>query len=150
MGKRIDFPVEKSKCTPGFCIVPEASADELHEYGLFKDGLRIDSGMFCSMERAKERLTDFYFETELEACELRDLDEEWYVSTAIRYRDRIKELKPSLKKSNIILDMSRIIYNRRPENWYTYIPFSHNGQEWEYRETAGGDWVEKVPCKKEK
>ena len=140
MGKRIDFPVEQSKGTPGFCIVPEASADELHEYGLFKNGLRIDSGMFSGKERAEERLGDYYPCTE--GYEVRDLDEEWYVSTAIRYRDRIKELKPSLKKSNIILDMSRMIFNRRPENWYTYIPFSHNGKEWEYRETAGGDWVE--------
>lgn len=144
MRKQIAFDVEQLKCTPGYCFVPEASADELHEFGLYKDGVQIDSGMFSSMERAKERLKDFYSESEIESFSVKDLDEEWYIVTASRYRNRIKELKPSLKKSNIILDVSRMIYNRRPENWYTYIPFTYNGQEYEYRETAGGDWVDKV------
>ena len=147
MKKEIYFPVRHPKDVPGICIVPVASEDDLHEYSLEKDGGRITTGMFSSMERAKKMVKEDY--PNLEGYEVRDITEEWYVTKAFLYRNRIKELHPSFKKSDIILDVSRMIYSRSFNNWHTYIPFTYKGQEWKYIENAGGDGIEKVPCKKQ-
>ena len=147
MKKKVNFPVLYPKDTPGYCYVAVATEDEPHEYELHKAGELLAESYFSSMERAEEKVKEAF--PELEGYEVRDITEEWYVTKALLYRNRIKELRPSFKKSSIICDVSRMIYNRRPVNWYTYIPFFYNGQEYEYRESAGGDWIEKVPCKKQ-
>lgn len=145
--KRIKYPVRTSKDVPGECIVPVASEEEPHEFILLCGDEQVDSGCFRSKEIAEERIKVHY--PDLAEYTLKDVTEEWYIQKALCYRDRIKKLRKSFAKSNIILDTSRMIYTRRPENWYTYIPFTYNGQEWEYREDAGGDYIAKVPCKKQ-
>ena len=39
--------------------------------------------------------------------------------------------------------MSELIYSRTPNDWYTFIPFEYNGSQWNYRENAKEEWVEK-------
>lgn len=127
---------------PGKCVVPVCTEEDRHEFGLFdEDGKQVMTSMFCSMDyavqRAKEEFPD-------EDYTVRDLTEEWYISTAIRYRRRIKIIHPSFKLTKLVLDMSRMYYSRQPNDWYTCIPFEYGGNSWVYRETASEGWVHRT------
>lgn len=130
---------------PGKCIVPTCEEDsELHEFGLYdKNNNQVKTAYFSSMEIAVSKAQESFPE---ENYTVKDLTEEWYVKKALEYRKRIKKIHPSFKITNIVLDMSQFYYNRSPEYWYTIIPFTYNGQKWNYRETAGAgeEWVHKV------
>jgi len=137
--KKIEF---KDVC-PGYCYVPVSSEEDMHEFGLYnEEGTEIGTGYFSSAERAKEKAEGAF--GNISSCEIRDLDEEWYISIALRYRNYIKKLHPSFKKSSIILDMTRLYYKHCPVEWYVYIPFTYNGSKWCYRENASKEWEERV------
>lgn len=137
--KVIHFP----SGTPGSLIVPVSTEEDMHEFGLYdKDGEQVDTGYFKSMERAIEKAKEAYPGMEFT---VRDLDEEWYVKIATEYRKRIKKLRPSFTMTNLVLDMSKMYLSRNPNDWYTYIPFTHRGVKYDYRETADGtEWITKV------
>lgn len=143
MSKIVSFPDEL-----GCCIVPVCSEDNMHEFGLYdSEGKQLHTGYFTSIEQAKLRAAD---EFPGNNYIIKDLDEEWYITTAKIYQKRIKKLYPSFKKSGLVLDMSNMYYNRNPNNWYTYIPFTYYGAKWCYRETANDDWIEKIVIDKSK
>ena len=124
----------------GYCYLP--NNDEPHEYQLLnKKGEAIcDSSYFESKEKAIRAAQKEYPGVEFSVI---DLTEKWYIQQAEKYRSRIKKLHPSFKKTSIILDMSELIYSRTPNDWYTFIPFEYNGSQWNYRENAKEEWVEK-------
>lgn len=129
------------KC-PGYCYIPASTEEDRHEFGLYdENGIEIDTGFFINAEIAMEKALVYYGSDK--TFTIKDLTEEEYVSIALRYRNFIKKLHPSFKKSNIILDMTEMYLSRRPEDWYTFIPFDYNGVQWCIRETASAEWVEK-------
>ena len=143
----MEYLMKKSKMIsftgkPGKCIVPVCSEENMHYFGLFdRDGNKVMESVFKSLEYAKERAEVEFSNREYS---VKDLDEEWYITTALRYRKRIKQLHPSFRSTNLVLDMSQMYYSRQPNDWYTYIPFDYNGVRWEYRETASNDWIHKL------
>ena len=129
----------------GNCYLP-VEDNIWHEYQLVdKDGeIIVESSCFENINKAKEAAYRQYPGVEFDII---DLTEKWYVELASSYTKRIKELHPAFKVSNIILDMSELYLSRSPEDWYTFIPFEYKGVKWVYRETAGGDWIEKITGK---
>lgn len=130
----------------GFCYLPDN--DEMHEYQLVnKNGdVLFESSCFESREKAILSAKKIFPGVDFEVI---DLTEKWYIKLAEAYRTRIKNLHPSFKETNIILDMSKLYYSRTPNDWYTFIPFEYNGTQWNYRETASGEWIEKSARDKE-
>lgn len=128
---------------PGKCIIPSCEEDsELHEFGLYdENNNQVKTAHFTSLEIAVSKAQESFPE---ENYTVKDLTEEWYVKKALEYRMRIKKIHPSFKITNIVLDMSQLYYKRSPENWYTFIPFTYNGQTWNYRETASEEWIHKA------
>lgn len=136
--------MKKQICYPqgvGTLIVPISSEENMHEFGLFDiAGNLVKSSYFKDLDRAVLRAKEEY---PSDAYTVKDLTEKWYIETALRYRKRIRQLHPSFRTSSIILDLSKMYYGRNPDNWYTFIPFTYKGVQWEYRESAGGDWIQK-------
>lgn len=124
----------------GYCYLP--NNDESHEYQLLnkKGEAMCDPSYFESKEKA---ILAAQKEYPGEAFSVIDLTEKWFIQQAENYRSHIKKLHPSFKKTSIILDMSEFLYSRSPNDWYTFIPFEHNGSQWNYRETASKEWIEK-------
>ena len=63
-----------------------------------------------------------------------------------KYLPRIKAAKPTLRKSGIVMDMENAVFirNGHTGEFYTYIPFTHYGVKFCFRENASEEWVEKV------
>lgn len=130
------------KC-PGYCYVPVSSEEDKHEFGLYDaEGTKIDEGFFTNMEIAIKKAVEVYGSDMI--FTVKDLTEEEYLTLALKHRNYIKKCHPSFKKSNIILDMTRLYLRHCSVEWYTYLPFTYNGVEWCYRETASSEWVERV------
>lgn len=120
-------------------IVPITSEEEYHYFDLLDEqGNIIMENPFCGYERAaacvKEEFPDCNYT-------VKDITREWYIDLAVRYVKYIRRLKPSFKKSGIIMDMTGLYFSRNPDSWGTYIPFQYRGKRYVYAETASEEFV---------
>lgn len=120
-------------------IVPMASEKEYHDFGLLDEhGKIIMENLFCGYEYAaacaKKEFPDCSYT-------VKDMTREWYINLAVQYVKYIRKMKPSFKRSGIIMDMSGLYYSRNPDSWGTYIPFEYRGKRYVYAETASEEFV---------
>lgn len=103
-----------------------------------KNGKEVESAYFKNRDAALAALPDEYRDYEL-VSENQVLCE--------RYLPRIKKLKPTFKKSGIVLDVNDAVFirNGNTGEYYTFIPFTYYGaKRFCYRETASDEWVEAI------
>lgn len=137
-----DMETEKVISDGIHIIVPVASEEEYHYFGLLDEqGKIIMENLFCEYGRAaacaKEEFPDCNYT-------VKDTTREWYIDLAVRYFKYIRKLKPSFRKSGIIIDMSGLYYSRHPDSWGTYIPFQYRNNRYIYVETASEEFVYEV------
>ncbi len=123
-------------------ILPVSSEDDPHEFALIgKDGSTLFESCFDTYEYAVKRAGEEFPNLEFT---VRDITQEWLVEKARIYVRRIKKLKPSFRKTNLTLDMSKMYYSRTPNSWETYIPFSYKNRKYAYIENASKDFIREV------
>lgn len=120
-------------------LIPQASEENPHEYEAYYNGELIGNCFFTSLEEATQKAKE-----QIQFDSIVDVTEKWYYDIGEKYINRIKKLHPSFRKSGLVVDLTKMFYSRNPNDWYTFIPFTHKGTKWNYRETASGDWLEKV------
>lgn len=123
-------------------IVPMASEEDYHYFGLMDEqGKIIMENPFGGYERAV-----VCAKKEFPYCNytVKDMTRKWYIDLAVQYVNYIRKLKPSFRKSGIIIDMSGLYYSRHPDSWGTYIPFQYRDKRYVYAETASEEFVYEV------
>jgi len=141
-GLRKDMETEMVISDGIHIIVPMASKEDYHYFGLLDEqGKIIMENPFCGYGRAvvcaKKEFPDCNYT-------VKDMTRKWYIDLAVQYVKHIRRLKPSFRKSGIIIDMSGLYYSRHPDSWGTYIPFQYRDKRYVYAETASEEFVYEV------
>ena len=122
----------------GYFIPTESNEDNYHEFGIYQNGNRIETGFFPSIDVAREKAKPYYSGE----YEIKDETIKEEMRIALTYRKEIKKVKRSFKSTNIIIDMCGFYGDRFG---YRYIPFYYNGKKYAYREEASGKaWVDEI------
>ena len=125
----------------GKVIVPLPEENELHLFGLYINGMKIDEGYFSSEKNALEKVEEVY---KCQDFKVKNLDIDYYLELSKMYRKRIKGLKRTFKGTHLVLDFTKWFRSKTPNCYYTYLGFSYKGVDWIYREDASGEWIDKV------